>query len=344
MKTQSALEGLGIRTALSFSPLEDLRTYDLVHLFNVTRIADTYLFYSNAKRQRKKIAISPIYHSFVDMADFYSFRYRLPFFHITGYLALKEAYYALRVRSGFSLKSITAYTRAVKEVLTGCDIVIPNSSSEVQSIVDELGISPRCTVVPNGADMRFREVAYRNERKNIILCIGRIEPRKNQLAVIDAFLLIKEKLPEDTKLVFYGAVNTTHMGYVREFRKRVQGNITQISYLGAVAHEEVLAAMDQSRLVVLASFFETTGLVGLEALSGGAGVLITNRGYTKDYFEGLATFCNPYSVQSVAAGMIEAFENSCALNPESVENLSQIYNWENAARLTLDAYHEVMKT
>lgn len=344
LKTQSALERLGVRAALSFSPLEDLRSCDLVHLFNVTRIADTYLFYRNAKRQGKKVAISPIYHSLRDMASFYSFHYRLPFFHITGYLALKEAYYAMRARSGFSLKCITAYTSAVREVLTGCDIVLPNSSSEMQSIIHELGILSRFKIVPNGADICFPEGASRRKRENLILCIGRIEPRKNQIAVIDAFVLIKESLPDDTKLVFFGALNTNHLGYVRKFEKRVQRHSEEISYRGAVLHEEILAVMERARLLVLASFFETTGLVGLEALSGGAGVLMTDRGYTKEYFSGQAMFCNPYSVQSIAEGMIGAFRKSCIVDRETVANLSRTYSWENAARLTLDAYSAILKT
>src|SRR5687768_2371177 len=60
-KTKEYLEKLGIRITVSSEQEIDLSGYDLVHLFNIMPIEDTYRQYQNIKRHRKKYVLSTIY-------------------------------------------------------------------------------------------------------------------------------------------------------------------------------------------------------------------------------------------------------------------------------------------
>ncbi len=119
------------------------------------------------------------------------------------------------------------------------------------------------------------------------------------------------------------------------FLKHIGGNIL---YTGALEHREVIKRLKRAKLLVLASFFETTGLVGLEALCCGANVVITERGYTMEFFpQDMAYFCNPYSIESISEAMLKAFYRSVNIPFDFIDK----YNWKSAAEETIKAYHEI---
>ena len=64
LKTKEYLERLGVSVDISLDPHIDLKRYDLVHVFNIMRPFETYLFIKNAKNQEKKILLSSIFWDF----------------------------------------------------------------------------------------------------------------------------------------------------------------------------------------------------------------------------------------------------------------------------------------
>ena len=52
----------GLRVEISTELKPPLDSYDIVHLFNITRVHETYIQFANAKRQRKPVVCSTIYH------------------------------------------------------------------------------------------------------------------------------------------------------------------------------------------------------------------------------------------------------------------------------------------
>jgi glycosyltransferase involved in cell wall biosynthesis len=340
LKTKEQLEKLGLTVDVSHNDRISLSRYDLVHLFNVTRITETYYFLKNALAQGKPVVLSPIYHSLKDMQDFYRSLYRVPGFDILTYLSLKEIYYPLTSKHRVSFACIADYKRAVQEVVAKSAMILPNSYLEFSRIEKELALSPAYRVIPNAADGEPTEKTLA-PKQNFILCVGRIEPRKNPLSVIRAFNKVKHKLPKDAQLILIGAVNPSHKKYMQKAMTEIQKDTNRIRYLGYLPHHETLAYFRKARLLVLASFFETTGLVGLEALSCDCNVVMTERGYTKEYFADLAAFCNPYSLDSISRALLNGFYGR--LNKANVAHALNHFNWQNAAKLTLAAYEDVLK-
>lgn len=55
VSTGQALKALGIEAHFSSDPNIDVSSYDLVHIFNITRIKESYMFFLNAQKQGKKL-------------------------------------------------------------------------------------------------------------------------------------------------------------------------------------------------------------------------------------------------------------------------------------------------
>ena len=61
LKTKEALEKLGIEVDISLSLRPDVSGYDVIHLFNLTRVQETYVQLKNAKAAHKPVVLSTIY-------------------------------------------------------------------------------------------------------------------------------------------------------------------------------------------------------------------------------------------------------------------------------------------
>ena len=54
ISTGQGLKNLGLEISISTDPNQLLTSFDLVHIFNITRIKESYLFFLNAQKQQKK--------------------------------------------------------------------------------------------------------------------------------------------------------------------------------------------------------------------------------------------------------------------------------------------------
>lgn len=92
---------------------------------------------------------------------------------------------------------------------------------------------------------------------------------------------------------------------------------------------------------VLPSWFETPGLVSLEAAAMGCNIVVSPKGTTRDYFGDSAFYCNVSSPSSIRAALDEAY----AVNYDEDFGRKVIteYTWEKAAEKTLDGYQLALK-
>ncbi len=338
-RTMDELQRLGLAHA-RFDDTHnlDLAGVDIVHIFNLTRLHDTYLHARNAWKQGVPYVLTPIWHSFRDLSAFYRssgglagavVRTR----GIAGYLALKEVMYALASGGPPPPRVVLSWMSMARWVARNAAAVLPNSSAEQRAMEQDLSVVTRRThVVPNAAEIAH--VDRQGPRQRMVICAGRIEPLKNQIAILDAFL--SAPAMSGHQLVFVGPPNPGHRSYLRRFEGRLDGNRTK--WLGAQPREKLLDLFSRADIAVLASFFETTGLAALEALATGASVVVTDRGYTRDYFGGHATYCDPYDIASIRQAMTSA--SSTRHRPP--QEFFRHHSWETAAHQTRAAYDVVL--
>lgn len=335
-ETAAVLRGLGITVDTDCRTLFNPRSYDIVHLFNTTRINETWQHFKAARAAGVPVVVSTIWHSIEELRKCYAAEKGLPWFPVWTYSAAKEAFYARR--SGFPLdyRSVLRYRQCQRDVMLGADMLLPNSEAERYFIEKDLGIRVhRVRVIPNAFNVSLAEAAARavGERRGVIAA-GRIEPRKNASGLISAF----KRLPASAgPLHFYGSINEAHSGYARDFRASLQSE--RIEYLGKVEPATLYHAFARASVAVLASFCETTGLVSLEALACGARIVVSDSPYTREYFRDAAFYCDPFDVASIAEAISRALASPPSPPPEWVKE----YTWDNVARLTVAAYQDVLK-
>ena len=340
-KTMQALSEHRMATvSLSFDPRADLSNFDLVHIFNLTRLHETYRYAANALRQSKPYVISSIWHAFEDLRPYYLRQGGLAakvvrWLGVPGLLALKELMYGLNSRRLPPLGLVVEWMARLRLTLANAAAVLPNSEAELEALTRESGVVPALYfIVPNAVDSLETSGRPALRREEIVLCAARVEPIKNQLSLIDAFLANADL--ENARLVFAGQRNHVHGKYARRFERALIPD--RVEWLGPLPHDELMRWFAKSTVVALPSFFETTGLVGLEALSRGANVAMTNRGYTRDYYHDYVCYCDPYSVASISKALTRALR--CHRKPS--EDYFARYSWERAATETVKAYQAVL--
>ncbi len=344
LKTKEYLEKLGVQCDISLELEPDLAGYDIVHLFNLMRPQEVYLQAQNAKRQGKPVILSPIYGLYTE----YERNARSWFFRMLAKLLSPSQVEYLKVcaravrngeyHRGTKMVLRYGYGPLLKKILSLCDALLPNSYSEMKRIEQDLGLSGKpFFVVPNAADcnlfdpVRIQPSGKWEHLRDCVLCVARIEGRKNQLMVVEA---IKDA---PYRLVLVGEPAPNHRRYAEAVKRAASLNV---AFLGEIPHEELSELYYLAKVHVLASWMETPGLSSLEAGLMGCNLVITEKGDTREYFGNYAYYCDPASVESIRQAIDRAWR--APLNPALRQHILENFTWEKAAALTLKAYKAVL--
>ena len=125
---------VGVEAEISTEPTPDLSGFDLVHLFNLVPVEETYHQFRNARLQGRKTVLSTIYW---DPGEY---------LEKTQQTKVFEAWW-LRTNS----------LRA--QILSQVDMVLPSSKLELAVLHKAFLSLPPATVVPVGADKAFKIAA-----------------------------------------------------------------------------------------------------------------------------------------------------------------------------------------
>lgn len=356
LKIKEGLEKLGVKVSISTELEPDLQNYDIVHLYNVSRIHETYMQYLNAKKHGKKVVISPIYHS---MKEINLFRrqgqtdfFRLISFFLRNYYA-EESFKNIiryitdsRQRKAIMLQLQQGFAKEQKEVLRNVDAWILLADKEGETIQKELGITNRSFIVPNGVDFQntpdpksLAKIKSELPFSEFVLSVGRIEPRKNQLN------LIKALWGTGLNLIFIGDINPNYNNflnnsYVHRFQKIVQEE-KWIYWLKNIPHEEIENYYRLARIHANTSWFEVASLVNLEAAIAGCQVVMSDVGYQKDFFQNQVFYCQPDDSDSIQRAILEAYHHPKSSQDDFFKKKK--FSWDLSSEKTYNVYSSVLK-
>lgn len=208
------------------------------------------------------------------------------------------------------------------------DLLLPNSQLEAAALRSELGVSTPSHVVPNAVDPEIFHLPDALVARSGLVCAGRVEPHKNQLGLIRA--------TNGMDLTIVGPAHPDHPGYAIKC-KDVAG--PRVRFVDALEPSQLADLFRTSAVHVLPSFFETTGLVNLEAALCGAAIVSTDRGYASEYFGHEAAYCDPSSSGSIRAAVDRAYRKGSSMPLRDV--IADRFSWSEAAIQTLAAYKMV---
>ncbi len=324
LKMREALQKQGVAVDL-FDPWAGrVENYDLIHVFG--SVKDCLGLVRVARSRKVKVAITPLLWSDWRRAMFSD-----------GSLSSKADFMARHLAKVF----FPAFPSKRRELLLNSDLVFPNSEIEKKHIARLFAIpEKKMRVVYNGVDPAFQDADPLLFKKTygdqaFILGVGRIEPRKNQLNLIKAVKGIA-----GARLILIGSPVSGYEGYFDRCRKTGEGFTV---FIPTLKHEDPLlkSAYAACALFVLQGWFETPGLVAMEAALGGAKVLVTQGGSTREYFEDTVEYLDPSRPLDIQKKITETLTEpgSTALKTRILKN----FTWDKVARDTREFYKEALK-
>lgn len=180
----------------------------------------------------------------------------------------------------------------------------------------------------------------------VYLTVGGIEPRKNSIALLQAFRRVLSQLPNAQLVIAGGATLFDYQPYRDQFFE--QANQLQIKIGQSLILPGVLADADLPKLYRAADAFvfpslkEGWGLVVFEAIASGLPTIVSNQPpFTEFLTSEQALFVDPASADAIAHAMLTIADSIVAQRlVEHSQPLCQQYTWENSAQLHLNYYYQ----
>ncbi len=320
LQTKAELEKLGVEVSL-LNPWE---------YFDKNKISAAHLFSANLATFHLAMTFRQYDIPFVTSSIFYS---RQPPAAIRATLA------ANKILKKFKAGIWTNYEFS-RQVCSLSKAVLPNTTEEKRLVIEGLKIdADKVTVVPNGVEARFKNgnpslFKKKYGLENFILTVGHIGPeRKNVLRLIHALHHINHP-----SVIIAKITDSPYSRQCVEEAKKSK-NITLIP--GLDNDSEMLAsAYAACDVFALPSQFETPGIAALEAGLAGAKIVITPVGGTKDYFVDMAKYVDPYSVESIRSGIVDAL--NAQKNSQLQDHIEREFLWNRVAEKTLHVYKNAL--
>lgn len=238
-----------------------------------------------------------------------------------------------RLRHADKAEALIERTTAARMAFESADMLLPNSTLEEETLRRELGVTAPAQVVPNGISTTIfaADPLVPRQRDDVVLYVGRFEPHKNQLGLIRAL----RHAPY--RLVLVGPPHPHHPEYFRQCRREARDDV---DFIGDTTQKELVPLYRQARVHALPSWYETTGLVSLEAAALGCNIVSTDRGYARAYLGDNAWYCDPGHRDSVRRAVDSAMQSPC--DPALRVRVLTDFTWQRAAEATIRGYERAL--
>jgi glycosyltransferase involved in cell wall biosynthesis len=325
-----------------------LTGFDLIHLTNIDRPVDTYSSFLRAREAGKPIVLSSIHHAYEEIERFEREGRGGVVGLVSGALGFCRLEYLRSLLRSFHYPQLAKPTLGMlaggmresqQKVLAGVNRILVLTDKEKKDIIRNFGEIPeeKFACLRNGFEGEETRDVISGERDIDCCIVGRIEARKNQIAV----LRVLERL--GLRGVFVGGENQNHRGYCRRFRKMVSNSGSR--YLGAITHAETLQVMRRARVHISASWFEVLSLVDLEAYWAGCGVVSSRCGGTREILGDEAEYVDPGSDVSIGEGVLKMLAKAATDGHGSGRRKTEVTpeTWDDVGERLTDLYRDCVK-
>jgi glycosyltransferase-like protein len=222
------------------------------------------------------------------------------------------------------------------------------SAAVAGELLDGWGIT--ATVIPNGVDAhRFARAAgpagaaaraaWRSRLGRYVLAVGGIEPRKGSLKLLEAYALLRARMPEVWLVIAGGETLFDYRDYRARWERRAAELGVEPVVLGPVDHDALPALVAAAGVFAFPSAKEGFGLAAMEALAAGVPLVVTDLPVFREIFTGVARFADDVSelATQLSAGLTEPHAGT----REAGRALAGRYTWSAAAHRHLTLYQRV---
>ncbi|HFP9247341.1 TPA: glycosyltransferase [Raoultella ornithinolytica] len=269
----------------------NLNKYDKIDYYILTNIdrASDFVQMGMVCTKNKlfnKTLILPIHHSSDAMNKFNKLRFQMiwPFIDVIGgtlfiekikgiYRNISTKKYSIAFNSLF-----VNYKKHISSTLNNSLGLICIANGEYENIRKDFEMEKKeFFIVRNGVSLtpdKCQIKSIEDRLYDVIVC-GRVEERKNQIAILDALQ------GSNLRILFLGGVNKFNKQYAKNFFDRIERN-PQVTHIDQVNPEDVLGFYGNSKVSLSASWFEVSSLADIEAASCGCFVFSSINGHSAE--------------------------------------------------------------
>lgn len=253
-----------------------------------------------------------------------------------AYAELPDAGDAAQANDELRSAMLAVERTLLRAIYRASDVLIALSDAEADALAADFQIPRERIVVawvgngkayPPGDAATFRRayIAPRFGDREFVLCVGRVDANKNQLALVRA--LHGQGIP----LALAGGSLAPR--YLEECRQNADENVL---FLPALSDADLSAAYAAARAHVLASWLEVVGFVTLEAGAAGCNVALSREHGARDYVGARGWYCDPADLASIREAVRAAY--TAPRQTDLRDHLRATYSWDKH----LDAVAEAL--
>lgn len=206
--------------------------------------------------------------------------------------------------------------------------LVPSAAARLRVV--PLGLSDAFTVIRDlSATGRLRRKYGLQE--SFILFVGRSEPKKNLVRLIEAYALLRRAGITSQQLVLAGTPSWDRNAVAQAVRRHgVEGSVTST---GFIPREDLPLLYNMASLFVFPSLYEGFGLPPLEAMACGVPVIASTRGALPETTGGAALLVDPLSPPDIAQA-VQAVLTRADLRHDLIARglrRAREFSWDRAA-------------
>jgi glycosyltransferase involved in cell wall biosynthesis len=167
-----------------------------------------------------------------------------------------------------------------------------------------------------------------------LLFVGNLNSRKNGIRLIKSFHIIADQFPY-LKLIIIGSSGDQESGMkmiVSQFNLE-----NKVLFFGRVDSDLLVGYYQNAEVFCYPSIHEGFGLPILEAMAAGTPVLTSNTSSMCEISGNAAVLVNPFDINSIADGIIEAMSNREKLISRGLQHV-KAYTWDFSAEKLVKLY------
>ncbi|HTD33064.1 MAG TPA: glycosyltransferase [Candidatus Elarobacter sp.] len=328
-RTAEALRAAGVDADLVATSAPDARGYDVAHVFGIFEPEFARPQFGALRASGTPVVLSPIWW---DRTAFFVMSPRLeralrgpdPARAARRIAELREAEERLCARPG---RGALRRRAEQAELLRACDVALP--ASEIEAFACANGLRAPAVpyvVAPYGVD-DDAFAAERGEERSGVLCIGRIEPLKNQAGLLFALR------DADVEITLLGrAYDADYLALCKRWAT------PRTRFVERIPREELRALLARTAVHVLPSWADLPGFVSLEAAAAGARVVAGTRGSEREYLGPDVAYVDPLDPDGIRDAVLRALERPARDRGDALERRLGARTWQQNAAMALDAY------
>jgi glycosyltransferase involved in cell wall biosynthesis len=248
----------------------------------------------------------------------------------------------------FHLKeNIDHCTKGTREAVKKADVIIAISNNTKRDLISYFDCpQDKIVVTYLACEERFFKKTDHITKKQVlkkykidkpfIFHLGSLEPRKNTLGLVKAYLLLPKKIRNQFYLVIAGAAGWLNDEIFKFVNKNDSDN--SVKLIGYVRDRDLPVLYQSARCFAYPSFYEGFGIPPLEAMASGCPILTSKVSSLPEICGDAAVYCVPNDIEDIGRKLHTLLEDDHRVLVRKGLNRAKKFSWDKTTKQTLGIY------